>query len=135
MLKQFLAYFQGTSKMGCGTTGHNALCAHSLTFAAYTRASALGSISSPPCSNLCIPCTRPSLLSSDRRRACKKNSMQTNCLQASAATVTNVSQFLLKIDGKFYEMRLTHTSARRAGMDPVCSASGMCGGMMAESDR
>lgn len=72
MLKQFLAYFQGTSKMGGGTTGHNALCAHSLTFAGYTRASALDSISSPPCSNLCIPFTRPSLLSSDRRRACKK---------------------------------------------------------------
>lgn len=41
---------------------------------------------------------------------------------------------LLKIDGNFYEMRLTHTSARLAGIDDVCAALGMCGGRMAESD-
>lgn len=47
----------------------------------------------------------------------------------------NLFPVFLRIDGDFYEMRLTDTSVRRAAMDDVCSASGMCGGRMAESDR
>lgn len=89
MLKQLLASFWETSKTGGRTTGggtwskgHHAWCARKLASAGSAWASALDSISSPPCSNLRMPCTKPSSLSSVWRRACeKKPSKLTNCSQ------------------------------------------------------